>query len=418
MAFKRDQVATLVNRLTEPPKYLQTVIGPRQTGKTTIVRQALRHLESIGHGTRYVSADDSGDAGFPVASGGAELAGAHPGARDAVWLEAVWREAREAAEQSGGLVLAIDEIQRVPDWSRTIKGLWDADRTTNCPLNAILLGSAPLLVQSGLNESLAGRFEQITVSHWSLQEMVNAFEFDLESYLFFGGYPGAAAFIRNEDRWRSYVLDALVQPNIERDILAMTRVDKPALLKRVFEVGSSQSGQVLSYTKMLGALEDAGNTTTLARYLDLLSSAGLVRGLARFAGPRFRTRGSIPKLNVLNTALMTATSGYRFEEASADRTFWGRLVESAVGAHLCNTATQGIEVRYWRESPHEVDFVLQRGPRTVAVEVKGGLRARGLRGLAEFRQRYKPDRTIVVGADGVPLNEFLALPAAAWLERS
>ena len=417
MAFERDQVALLVDRLNERPRHLQAVFGPRQTGKTTIVRQALRRLERIGRSTRYVSVDESGDAGFPVASGGAEVAGAPPGARDATWLAAIWGEAREAAGQSGGLVLAIDEIQRIPDWSRTVKGLWDADRARNCPLHVVLLGSAPLLVQSGLSESLAGRFEQIAVSHWSLHEMMNAFEFDLESYLFFGGYPGVAAFIRDEDRWRSYVLDALVQPNIERDILAMTRVDKPALLKRVFEVGSSQSGQVLSYTKMLGRLEDAGNTTTLARYLDLLSSAGLVRGLSRFTGPRFRTRGSIPKLNVLNTALMTAASGYRFEEAKADRTFWGRVVESAVGAHLCNTATRGIQVRYWRESPHEVDFVLERGPRMVAIEVKAGPRPRGLRGLEAFRQRYRPDRSIVVGADGVPLNEFLTLPAAAWLEQ-
>ncbi len=417
MAFERDQVAVLVDRLNERPRHLQAVFGPRQTGKTTIVRQALRRLERVGRSTRYVSVDQPGDPGFPVASGGAEVAGSSPGQRDAQWLAAIWREAREAADQSGGLVLAIDEIQRIPDWSRTVKGLWDADRAGNCPLHLILLGSAPLLVQSGLSESLAGRFERISVSHWSFQEMVEAFEFDLDSYLFFGGYPGLAALVRDEDRWRDYVLNALVEPNIERDILAMTRVDKPALLKRVFEVGSSQSGQILSYTKMLGQLEDAGNTTTLARYLDLLSSAGLVRGLPRFAGARFRTRGSIPKLNVLNTALMTATSGYSFEEARADRTFWGRVVESAVGAHLCNTATRGIQVRYWRESPHEVDFVLERGPRMVAIEVKAGPRPRGLRGLEAFRQRYRPDRTVVVGADGVPLNEFLTLPAAAWLDQ-
>ncbi len=418
MAFARAQVATLIDRLNEPPRLLLAVFGPRQSGKTTLVRQALQRLERLGRRTRYLSVDDPGDPGFPVVSGGSEVAGSPPDARDAQWLAATWVEAREAAEQTSGLVLAIDEIQRIPDWSRTVKGLWDADRARDCPLHVIVLGSAPLLMQSGLSESLAGRFEQIAVSHWSFQEMVDAFELDLDRYLYFGGYPGVVALISDEARWRDYVLNALVEPNIERDILAMTRVDKPALLKRVFDVGSAQSGQILSYTKMLGQLDDAGNTTTLARYLHLLSSAGLLTGLSRFAGPRFRTRASIPKLNVLNTALMTSASGYSFREAKADRTFWGRVVESAVGAHLCNTATRDIEVRYWRESPHEVDFVLERGPRTVAIEVKSGLRTRGLRGLEVFAQRYRPDRTIVVGAGGVPLNEFLMLPASAWLEKT
>lgn len=424
MAFERAQVATLINRLNEPPRHLLAVFGPRQTGKTTIVRQALRSLEHDGRRTRYLSVDDPlsvnnpGNARFSVASGGSEVAGLQSGVQGAQWLVAAWGEARQEAARAGNLVLAIDEIQQIPDWSRTVKGLWDADRATDHPLHVIVLGSAPLLVQSGLSESLARRFEKISVSHWSLQEMADAFEFDLDSYLYFGGYPGPARFIRDQGRWRDYILNALAEPNIERDILAMTRVDKPALLKRLFEVGTAHSGQILSYTKMLGQLDDAGNTTTLARYLELLSSAGLLTGLPKFSGQRSRIRGSIPKLNVLNTALMTATSGYSFQEARADRTFWGRIVESAVGAHLRNTATSNIRVHYWRESHDEVDFVLQRGPKTVAIEVKSGPRGRGLRGLEAFRQRYKPERAIVVGADGIPLDEFLTQPAAAWFEKT
>ena len=188
--------------------------------------------------------------------------------------------------------------------------------------------------------------------------------------MYFGGYPGAAEFIGDHDRWRGYILRALIEPNIERDILAMQRVDKPALLKRLFEISAESSGQILSYTKMLGQLQDAGNTTTLARYLDLLGKVGLVAGLQNYSGAITRRRASNPKLNVLNTALMSAQSSYDFEDAQADRTFWGRLVESAAGAHLWNTATGRTHLWYWRHSPDEVDFVMERGPRLVGFEVK------------------------------------------------
>ena len=413
-SFQRSQVQTLLDRLNESPRHILAVFGPRQTGKTTIVRQALRTLDRE---TRYLAVDDPADPGFPVASLGTELTGPPPGVRDTQWLVDNWKQAREIAQRSpGGFVLAIDEVQRIPDWSQTVKGLWDADRSVGCPMHVVVLGSAPLIVQSGLSESLAGRFERIFVPHWTFREMADAFDFDLDSFLYFGAYPGAAHFVTDERRWRDYLLDALIEPNIERDILAMTRVDKPILLKRLFEAGAAQSGQVLSYNKMLGQLDDAGNTTTLARYLELLSSAGLLTGVPKYFRRQFRSRGSSPKLNVLNTGLMTAASGYSFEEAKADRRFWGRLTESAVGAHLCNTAIRDINVCYWRESPFEVDFILQRGPRLVAIEVKSGARLRRTRGLEVFDQRFAPGRSIVVGERGVPLNEFLTLPAEAWFE--
>ena len=413
-SFQRSQVTKLIERLNEPPRQILAVFGPRQTGKTTIVRQA---LQSLDQESRYLAVDDPGDRGFPIASLGTELTGMAPGVRDTQWLIANWTQAREIARRSPrGFVLAIDEIQRIADWSQTVKGLWDADRSSGCPMHVVILGSAPLIVQSGLSESLAGRIERIFVTHWSFQEMGDAFDFDLESYLYYGAYPRAAQFVRDQHRWRDYLIDALIEPNIERDILAMTRVDKPILLKRLFEVGAAQSGQILSYNKMLGQLDDAGNTTTLARYLDLLASAGLLIGISKYSSQVFRSRASSPKLNVLNTGLMTAVSGYTFQEAKADRRFWDRITESAVGAHLCNTASRDTNVLYWRESPFEVDFVLQRGGRLVAIEVKSGAKLRRTRGLKVFAERFAPHRSIVVGDRGVPLNEFLTLPAAAWFE--
>ncbi len=430
--FQRSQVTTLCHRLAEAPHRLIALFGPRQTGKTTIVRQALRQIDLE---SRYLAVDEPDS---PVLRVPADTAGATylaPQVRNTEWLVSNWEEARREAERFGrGFVLAIDEIQKVPQWSETVKGLWDADRARACPLHVVILGSAPLLMQSGLSESLAGRFESIRVTHWSFAEMSEAFGFDLPKYLYFGGYPGAVPFVRDPDRWRNYILGALVEPNIERDILAMTRVDKPALLKRLFELGAAYSGQILSYTKMLGQLHDAGNTTTLARYLDLLSSAGLLAGVPKYSSQpclrathrqAHRRRASSPKLCVLNTALMTADSGYSFDEAQADRSFWGRIVESAVGAHLFNTVTPDISLHYWRESSDEVDFVLQRGPRIIAIDllarcaqarVKSGSKTFPLRGMSAFEQKFDPLRSLLVGEGNIPLDAFLTAPAHHWFE--
>ena len=412
--FQRPQVNTLVRRLAEAPRHIIALFGPRQTGKTTIVRQALRQIDLK---SRYLAVDEPNATGFRAPFADAEATFPLSEARDTNWLTRNWEEARREAERSpGGFVLVFDEIQKIPRWSETIKGLWDADRARDCPLRVVILGSAPLLMQSGLSESLAGRFETIRVAHWSFKETSEAFDVDLPTYLYFGGYPGAARIIRDPERWRAYILGALVEPNIERDILSMTRVDKPALLKRLFELGAVHSGQLLSYTKMLGHLQDAGNTTTLARYLDLLASAGLLAGLPKYASQPQRRRASSPKLNVLNTALMTAGSGYSFVEAQADRSFWGRIVESAVGAHLLNTATTDIRLYYWRDGSLEVDFVLQRGARNVAIEVKSSAKRTALRGMDEFERRFRPRRSLVVGEGGVPINEFLTVPAHYWFE--
>ncbi|MDE2889044.1 MAG: ATP-binding protein [Gemmatimonadota bacterium] len=405
-----------MDRLDEAPHQLIALFGPRQTGKTTIVRQALQQIELE---SRYLSVDEPDSYEIRVRLDTAVSTYPLKRERDAEWLVHHWEEARMEAERFGrGFVLAIDEIQKIPNWSDTVKGLWDADRARNCPLHVVILGSAPLLMQSGLSESLAGRFEAIHVSHWSLAEMAEAFDFDLAKFLYFGGYPGAARFVRNPDRWCNYILGALVEPNVERDILAMTRVDKPALLKRLFEVGAAHSGQIFSYTKMLGQLQDAGNTTTLARYLDLLSNAGLLAGLPKFSNRLFRRRASIPKLNVLNTALMTAGSGYSFNEAQADRSFWGRIVESAVGAHLYNSVGPDTRLYYWRDGSHEVDFVLQRGPRVIAMEVKSGIKNLNFRGIEIFNQRFRPYRSLLVGEGGIGLNEFLSVPAGHWFEET
>ena len=229
--------------------------------------------------------------------------------------------------------------------------------------------------------------------------------------------------VADDARWAAYVRDSLIETTISRDVLLISRVDKPALLRGLFELGCRYSGQVLSYTKMLGQLHDAGNTTTLAHYLELLAGAGMLTGLQKFSDAAVRRRGSSPKLQVLNNALMTAQAGKRPQEMRKDRELWGRLVESVVGAHLAAAASSAdpaaasgpLELFYWRERNREVDFVVKHGESLAAIEVKSGRRREGLSGLAAFIDAHPGARPLLVGGDGIGLEEFLLLPVEEWV---
>jgi len=396
--FKRSVFSQLRRHVSEPRRFIQVLAGPRQTGKTTLARQLIEASNLPSH---YASADE-------------------PTLKDTIWLEQQWETGRLRTRtpnpRRGKALLVLDEIQKLPGWSETVKRLWDEDTASESPLQVVLLGSSPLLVQHGLSESLAGRFEILPVTHWSFAEMREAFGWNLDTYLYYGGYPGAAALVGEPARWSRYIQDALVETTLSRDILLMARIDKPALLRLLFELGCAYSGQILSYQKMVGQLQDAGNTTTLAHYLDLLAGAGLLRGLQKYAGQVVRRRSSSPKLIVMNTALLTASCGMPLAEAREDFQSWGRLVESAVGATLANGVIgQGLDLFYWSSRNQEVDFVLRRGKKLVAIEVKSGRRRDNLPGLAQFNREFKVSRTLLVGADGIPLDEFLAEPVTTWI---
>jgi uncharacterized protein len=395
--FSRSQATVLAKRLRETRRFIQAVIGPRQVGKTTLVQHV---IEMTQVRARFASADE-------------------PTLRGRDWIEQQWEAARaETSAVRRGTVLVLDEIQKIPNWSETIKRLWDEDTRARIPLRIVLLGSAPLLISRGLTESLAGRFELLHLPHWSFSEMHAAFGWSLEQYVFYGGYPGSAALMRDDRRWARYILDSLIETTIARDVLLLSRVDKPAMLRRLFELGCKYSGQILSYTKMLGQLQDAGNATTLAHYLELLAGAGMVGGLQKFAGEVVRQRGSSPKLQVFNTALMTAQSGYTRKEAQADSEYWGRLVESTVGAHLANAAATGsCEVFYWRDRGMEVDFIVRAGRSLTAIEVKSGRAQDARSGLAAFSAAFKPQRKLFIGGDGIALEAFLSRPVEFWVRQ-
>ena len=388
--FQRIHFQSLTQRLAEPRAFMQVLVGPRQVGKTTLVGQLLAASETPSY---FISADDVPNS-------------------NAVWLEQQWEIARQRFRQSGAVefILAIDEIQKISNWSETIKAQWDADSRQGVALKVILLGSSRLLLQQGLTESLAGRFELTYLGHWSLSEMQSAFDWTAEKFAWFGGYPGAARLVHDEPRWKKYVSDALIEPCISRDILSLTRVDKPALLRRLFEFGCLYSGQLLSYNKMLGQLLDAGNTTTLAHYLNLLDSAGMLCGLEKYAPDRLRQRLSSPKFQVHNTALIAAMYPASFAQITAQPVEWGRIVESAVGAHLVNFARQeGFDLYYWREGNDEVDFVLEHRGKTLAIEVKSGAKHGNLKGMTAFKKQFEPNKLLLIGSTGLAWQTFLTI---------
>jgi predicted AAA+ superfamily ATPase len=393
--FERSLVPLLVKEFEKRQPVFQVLTGPRQVGKTTIARQV---MEKLPFPFVYASADT------PLPPG-------------PEWIETQWRRAEVEADRSAGAVLLVlDEVQKVRGWSESLKDRWDTARRTPRDIRLLVLGSSALLIREGLSESLAGRFFLHRCGHWTFRECIDAFGWDLPRWLFFGGYPGAAAYCDDERKWKRYVTDSLIETVLARDVLQLQKITKPTLLRHLFALAATFPAQVLSYNKMLGQLQDAGNTTTLAHYLRLLETAFLASGLELFSRGSVRKRGSSPKLLLWNNALINALSTRSFDESVADASWWGRLVENAVGAHLVNTLhSADYSLTYWRKGKYEVDYVVARGTKLWAIEVKSG-RSGKAPGLDPFRARYPEARLLVVGGNGIPLQEFFDTPAGTWLE--
>ena len=385
--IRRLQNDSLISNIAEPRRTIQVVAGPRQVGKTTMVKQVLKEIAvpSLFFNADGVAPDDN------------------------TWIAARWEDARAQMRfgQNQEFLIVFDEIHKINNWSEQVKTEWDADSFNDVNMKVVLLGSSRLLLKKGLTESLAGRFELLPMSHWSYQEMHEAFGFDINQYVYFGGYPGSAAYLPNEGRWRRYMRDSIVAPAIEKDVLQTTYIYKPALMHQLFRLGCAYSAEQLSYNKMLGQLQDAGNATTLVNYLEVLGESKLLIGLQKYAVDKSRKYRSIPKLQVFNNALLTAMrAGMNIEKAYTHPTLWGRWVESAVGCYLLDKADElEYQLYYWRESDEEVDFVIARGESLVAIEVKSGRRQNNT-GLSTFRNMYHPQYSLVVGGESMPLEQF------------
>ena len=385
--FKKPQFYELKSRLLEPKDKIQTVSGPRQVGKSTMVKQVLQEID-IPY--LSVSADN-----VPKT--------------DTFWISEMWATARARMKAANAqeFLLVIDEVHKLDNWSEAVKKEWDDDVRNDINMKVVILGSSRLLLKDGLTESLAGRYELIRMPHWSYNEMREAFAMDLDQYIYFGGYPGGAKYIKDERRWRRYIKDSIIAPAIERDILTTKTIYKPILMRQLFDLGCMYSGKELSLNKMLGQLQDAGNVTTLAGYLNTLGEGRLLCGLQKYAQDEARKYNSVPKLMVYNTALLTAQTSTTFHKTFTMPALWGRWVESAVGAYLLNQADEyDYKLYYWRENNDEVDFVIEYSGQHIAIEVKSGRRGAN-EGLKTFTNKFHPQQSFVVGTDGVPIEEFL-----------
>jgi len=394
--FKRKYGQNLIERFNEPRRFIQVVYGPRQVGKTTLVRQILKQIPIE---SSFVLADN-----VPAADTG--------------WIKRVWDEARLKLAKSAKneFLLVIDEIQKIENWSEVVKKEWDTDTFDERNLKVLLLGSSRLLLQQGMTESLAGRFETTYIPHWSYVEMRDAFGFSLEQYIWFGAYPGAAALIKNRERWLDYIRNSLVETSISRDIVMLTKIDKPALLRRLFELGCVYSTKLVSLTKIQGELQEKGNITTLANYLHLLGDAGLLTGLEKYSTNEIRRRSSIPKFQVYNNALLNQMLNLTLVQAKANHKLWGQIVESAVGAYLLNySVTEKYKLYYWNENSNEVDFVLEKDGKVIGLEVKSGKDSANL-GLSVFAKQFNPKRIFTIGTDGIGFDEFFTMNPACFFE--
>lgn len=443
--FKRQPTDIIQKQLKEQPQRIIVVAGPRQIGKTTAVTQVLDLREKESY--LFLAVDNPTTEQAPIDFSATHTEYASPTTlpiqKNQQWLIEQWRAARQLAKAwheyqlqrhnsqpaIGTLnqappiipfVLVFDEIHLIDNWSSVVKGLWDQDRLNHLPMHVLVLGSAPLLMQKNLSESLLGRYETIPMTHWSFEEMRDCFDFTLDQYIYFGGYPGPARLAHTDEvRWRNVVKSSLIEPNLVKDVMALANIEKPAVLRQLFELGCSYSGQIVAVNKLLQQLDDAGNTTTLSHYLNLLKASGLLAGLAKYTHDTMRQRASKPKLNVLNTAFLSIYSGHTFEQAKQDRAFWGRLVESCIGAHLLNSAQGITQISYWNESSMEVDFVVHQGNRVAALEVKSSTPKTGAnKGLTAFTNKHAQLnlKTHIVGGADIALAEALCKPPESWLE--
>lgn len=387
----------LIGRLSEiAPGRIQILTGPRQVGKTTLL---LELAERFGDQAVYAAGDD-------------------PNAALPGFWERCWADTEDRAKRGTALLL-LDEVHQVSDWAAKLKGNWDRIRRKHIPVHVIATGSSALRVASGSRESLAGRFERLTLSHWSAASLASAFQLSTQDAVLglvrFGSYPGAVELEKTPARWRAYLRDAIIEPAIGRDMLALGTVRRPALLRQVFAVAIGSPAQIISLQKMQGQLQDSGALETVAHYLALLQDAYLIASLEKYAAQAHRRRSAPPKLVTLNNGLLSAMHPDGAPDREREPARFGQWVENACLAFAFN---QGQQVTYWREEPLEIDGVLEGSWGNWAVEVKTGrFGGQDLRGLLEFCRRYPAFTPLVITAPGdEETARRLGLQGISWVD--
>jgi predicted AAA+ superfamily ATPase len=376
-----DCLKTLLHRIEEPaPGRIQLLSGPRQVGKTTLL---IELAERLGKRAIYTAVDT-------------------PEALIPGFWEQLWARVEETASRQGGAVALLDEVHLLPDWPGRLKSTWDRFRREKTPVHILATGSSSLRIASGSRESLAGRFERITLTHWSAASLSKVFGIDSSAaadiVIHMGSYPGAFDLRSDLPRWSAYIRDAIIEPAIGRDVLALTSIRKPALLRQVFGIAASSPAQIVSLQKIQGSILDRGALETIAHYLSLLEEAYLAVALPKYSSKAHRRRSAPPKLIILNNAILAAMDPRGAPKLMLDPARFGAWIENACLAHAWNA---GQRVSYWREEPLEVDAVIEGSWGSWAIEVKtGNFRASDVRGLLEFARRHTAFRPLMICDEG------------------
>lgn len=405
--YERSQLKLMLERIKEPKKTIMVISGPRQCGKTTAVGQM---IDQCGIPAYSFSADNVSTEGN-------------------AWIIERWESARNRMDAEGleEAILVMDEVQKIRNWSEAVKSEWDYDMETGRNLKVVLLGSSRLLLQKGLEESLAGRFEKIDMTFWTYDEMHEAFGMSRDQYIYFGGFPGMYAYISDESRWRAFMESSIVSPFLQKDLTELEEIRNPSLLSKVFSVGSALSGKEISVNRLHDAL-NSGSNPTISSYLSLLDKTMILKPLFKYRTSAAEKKNSSPKMQVYHNGFLTVCNNTTFTDVRSNNTLWGQWVESAVGAFLLNKSlVHGFDIMYWRETKNykdkhgksrngtfEVDFVLKKGFSVVAIEVKSN-RADSLSGIEEFRKNFSENSInrltccLVVGSQGLTFEDFCRL---------
>lgn len=395
LSFQACRSVLLKRMYEKAPNRIQLLVGPRQVGKTTL----LLELEKKFKKRAFYAALDSPESSMP-----------------GFW-ERFWTRVEEAAQSGKTLVVLLDEVHGLPNWSLLLKSKWDRIVKDQLPIHIVATGSSALKLSTDSRESLAGRFERLILTHWMLSDFMKAFHLSLakavDLFIKMGAYPGAFQYISAFSRWKAYVRDAIVEPAIGRDIMALAPIRRPALLRQVFAICMAAPAQIISLQKIVGQLQDAGAIETVSYYLSLLEEAFLVAAIAKYSPRELRMRSSPPKIIVLSNALMAAMDQNDPPDAKKDPVRFGAWVENACLAKAWNA---GQKVTYWREEPFEVDAIVEGSWGKWAIEVKTGhVIPSDLRGLLELTQRYPAFRPLVLCDPSEIKNiRHMHLTAMSW----
>lgn len=401
MKFERTHVQALLSRLSLPSPAVQAVVGPRQVGKSTLIRQVLEKLEAP---TVFLSCKSVQY-------------------RQTGWIHKEWEIARLLAKHHGHCVIAVDDAQRLPGWAPLLCQLHKEDLEQQRDIRIVITGSSELELLQQLKDKFPQSHEVIRAGYWTYPEMRCAFNWGIEQYLFYGGLPRSGDEPSDDETWLNWIRELMFDNLLKEDVKAVAPAQNHEAIFDYFKVSSVHSGNIMSYAQLAQKLPFTVKPTTLANYQKVLSRAGISNGLARIQDGGEISRSGSPKLQLSSNAWLTGMMNSRFDKLRSQGVIWKQVFKSAVGAHLLNFAQENAySVHYWFDRQHRVDFVLKKNDALVPIVVMPGDVKQGTDAIQAFAKNNAMPHAIILqaGNDDASLsphhmNIEAFLSSAPWL---